>query len=168
MPSVNASTSTILEIPGVLGQGASSEQLLGGSAPATGSTATPATGGTPAPTQPGGFGGLGMLFPIILLFVFMIVMQVMTSRKERKKRDQLMSTLKKHDKVLTIGGMIGVVDQVRDDEVVLKVDENSNMRMRFTKPAIQQILNSSPATTDTAPAVEVKTTTDRQTAGARG
>ena len=72
---------------------------------------------------------------------------------------QLLSSLKKQDRVLTIGGLIGTVVEVRDDEVVLKIDENANTRARFTKNAIQQVLKSSdgPATSGNAePKVEVR------------
>ena len=61
-------------------------------------------------------------------------------RKEKKRQAQLMANLRKQDKVLTIGGLIGTVVDIRDDEIVLKVDENANTRVRFTRSAIQQIL----------------------------
>jgi preprotein translocase subunit YajC len=81
------------------------------------------------------------LLPLLLLFF--IFMTGSTQRREKKRMAQLMSNLKKQDKVLTIGGIIGTVAEIRDDEIVLKVDENSNTRMRFTRNAIQQVLKAS-------------------------
>jgi len=74
------------------------------------------------------------------LLLFLIIMSVMGSRKEKKKRATLMGNLANNDRVQTIGGMIGTVVEIRDDEVVLRVDEISNTRIRFTKAAVQQII----------------------------
>jgi len=53
--------------------------------------------------------------------------------------------------VLTIGGVVGTVVSVKDDQVVVKVDESTNTKMTFLKSAIQRVV------TDDAPAVgEVK------------
>jgi preprotein translocase YajC subunit len=43
-------------------------------------------------------------------------------------------------KVMTIGGIKGTVTDVREDEVVVKVDESSNTKMRFTRGAIQKVV----------------------------
>jgi preprotein translocase subunit YajC len=64
----------------------------------------------------------------------------MSQRRERKKRDQLLSGIKRHDKVMTIGGIIGSVVELKDDAVVLKVDETSNTRITFSKSAISQVI----------------------------
>jgi preprotein translocase subunit YajC len=63
-------------------------------------------------------------------------------QKEQKQRNQMLSSLKKYDKVMTIGGVIGTVMEVREDEVVLKVDESTNARIKFSRGAIQRILTS--------------------------
>ena len=54
-----------------------------------------------------------------------------------------MSAIKKHDRVQTIGGVIGAIVEVKPDEVVLKVDESSNTRITFARSAIQQVLAAS-------------------------
>jgi preprotein translocase subunit YajC len=117
-----------------------SDQILTGAAPSTTGTVAPGTAPATAPSS--GFGGMGI---IPLLFVMVAVMMLMTTlsgRKEKKKRQALMESLGKGDKVLTIGGQIGIVDAVRDNEVVLRIDENSNTKARFTKASIQQVLES--------------------------
>jgi preprotein translocase subunit YajC len=50
---------------------------------------------------------------------------VLGGRKEKKKRAALMASLKKHDKVQTVGGIIGTVVELTAEEVVLRVDETS-------------------------------------------
>ena len=54
----------------------------------------------------------------------------------------MLSALKKNDRVMTIGGVVGTVVQVRDDEVVVKVDESANVKLTFIRGSIQKILSS--------------------------
>lgn len=105
--------------------------------------ATGATGadGAPVPPADPGFNILLLLLPILVL---MVVFSAMGSRRERKRREALLAAVKKHDRVQTIGGVIGSVVELKPDTVVLKVDENSNLRMTFARSAIQQILKESP------------------------
>lgn len=127
-------------------------------------TASPTTTGTTAPSnggqqpqQPGGLSGMIMLIPLAIIAV-MVISQIGGAKKERKRRDAMLAGLARHDRVVTIGGIIGSVVDVRDDEVVLKVDENTNTKMKFTRSSIQQVLKASgeaPAAADAR--VEVKT-----------
>ncbi len=134
---------------------------LGVGAPAAGTV--PANGPANTGSGPGGgLGGLGMLLPILVVFGVFILMQTLASKKEKKKREQLLSSIGKGDKVLTVGGQIGFVDRVMDNEVVLKIDENSNAKARFTKAAIQQVLESAgkggaEAASEASGTIEVKT-----------
>ena len=87
----------------------------------------------------------GMLMTLIvpMAFIFIVVMWMSSSgrKKEQKKRKDMLATLKKHDRVMTIGGVIGTVMDVREDEVTLKVDESNNTRMRFSQTAIQKVIS---------------------------
>ena len=80
-----------------------------------------------------------MFLPLILV---MILFSVFGQRKERKKREALLSSVKKHDRVRTIGGVIGAVVEIKPDTILLKVDESSNTRMTFARDAVQQVLES--------------------------
>lgn len=105
--------------------------------------ATPTGGpnGTgPAPAPAGDSALLFMFLPIVLL---MILFSVFGQRKEKKKREAMLGSIKKHDRVRTIGGVIGAVVEIKPDTIVLKVDESSNTRMTFTRDAVQQVMESS-------------------------
>ena len=108
-------------------------------------TGADGAGGTPAAGQQGG-GGDFLLLMLIPMVVLMLVFSVFGQRKEKKKRDALMSSIKKHDQVRTIGGVIGAIVEIKTDTVVLKVDESSNTRMTFSRDAVQQVLESSDTT----------------------
>lgn len=116
-----------------------------GGASETGGTGAPGEGGNGEGAPPGGGGGdmLQFLFLMMLaMLVFMIVMSVTQGRKQKRQRAELLGSLKKQDRVQTIGGVIGTIAEVHDDEVVLRVDDSSNTRIRFSKSAVQQVLKS--------------------------
>lgn len=106
-------------------------------------------GGGLAGDGTGGGGGLGSMWLIFLLvLVVMWIFLIGGQRKEKKKRAALLDALSKGDRVQTVGGILGTVVEVRDDEVVVKVDENTNARMRFSRSAIQTIVNDKDAAED--------------------
>lgn len=115
------------------------------SAPVGTTTTIPGEVQQPAPSEEvvGGGGNQGNMFMLILFgaIIFMLAMSWMTNRKERKGRAEMLSKLSKGDEVQMVGGERGKVVELRDDEVVLKVDENSNTRIRFARAAIQNVLS---------------------------
>jgi len=101
-----------------------------------------APGGPNGQGQPGGEGLFGGQL-MILILIFLVVMMGMTwfsQRKEKKRRQQMLDNLGKNDRVVTIGGVIGTVTDIKDNEVTLKVDESSNTRMKFSRNAIQGVV----------------------------
>lgn len=98
-----------------------------------------------APPQDG-LRSLLQFLPIVVIGVVMFWMMSRMKRQEARQREALLAALKKNDKVLTTGGIIGIVASLKegDDEVVLKVDESSNVRLRVVRSAIVRILG--PAT----------------------
>jgi preprotein translocase subunit YajC len=67
---------------------------------------------------------------ILIFYVFLI----MPRKKEEKRHKTLLEDLKKGDKVVTIGGINGVVAKIKDDTVTLKV--NDDTEIEFLKKAI--------------------------------
>ena len=70
----------------------------------------------------------------------LVIMLIRGPRKEEKKRKQMLATMKKGSRVVTIGGLVGSVVDVRDDVVVLKVDESANVKAHYLKSAISRVL----------------------------
>ena len=100
--------------------------------------AAPATGGSAAP---GWFQLLqGPLFPLMVGVLILYLFVFRSKRQTDKKRADLLSGLKRGDRVQTIGGILGTVVEARDSEVVLKVDESSNTKIRFSRSAIHRVV----------------------------
>jgi preprotein translocase subunit YajC len=79
-------------------------------------------------------------FPAILgLLVFYFILIRPQKNKDKAKKD-MMSNLKRGDRVQTIGGILGTVVEAREDEVVVKVDESNNTKIKFARSAIHRIL----------------------------
>lgn len=104
-------------------------------------TAAPGTAAQPAAAPP----GADMFWVLIPVLVGMILLSTFSARKQKKQKEKLLADLKKHDRVMTTGGMIGFVAEVKPDVVVLKVEEGRDVRLTFTRDAIATILKSAPA-----------------------
>ncbi len=79
--------------------------------------------------------------PLILLIGVFFWIMSRGKAKEQKQYQAMLAGLKKNDRVQTIGGILGVVADVRDHEVVLKVDETNNVKIRFNKNAIKDVIS---------------------------
>jgi preprotein translocase subunit YajC len=88
------------------------------------------------------------LIVIVMMFVlFWLLILRPAQRRERQQREDLMKNLKKNDEVLTTGGLIGIVAAIneKEDQVTLKLDESSNVRVRVLRSSIARILTKEPA-----------------------
>jgi len=74
--------------------------------------------------------------PIILIFVVMYFMLFRGPRKKQQQHRQMVQALEKNDKVRTIGGILGTVIEVKENEVTLKVDESNNTKIKVLPSAI--------------------------------
>lgn len=95
-------------------------------------------------TAGGGSGGwVGALLPFVLMFAVFYFLLIRPQQKKQKTRNALLSSLKKGDKISTIGGMHGTIAELTDDTVVLRV--NDTTRITFERSAINTVLHSAPA-----------------------
>jgi len=84
---------------------------------------------------------LTTLLPFVLIMVVMYVLMFRGPRKQQQQHKQMVQSLKKNDRVRTIGGIFGTIVDVRGDEVVLKVDEQNNTKIRVSTTAIGKNLS---------------------------
>ena len=81
------------------------------------------------------FGNSYWIF-IGLMFLLMYFVLFRGPRKKQQEHKKMVQTLQKNDKVRTIGGIIGTVVDIKEDEVTLKVDESNNTKIRVAHSAI--------------------------------
>jgi preprotein translocase subunit YajC len=107
---------------------------------------TKADGSPDANTGESAKGPPGGLFssPILLIGLMLVMFYFILFRGPRKKQQQhkqMVQSLKKNDRIRTIGGIIGTVVDVKDDEITLKVDESNNTKIRIAPSAIGRNLS---------------------------
>ncbi|MCX7679228.1 MAG: preprotein translocase subunit YajC [Spirochaetes bacterium] len=80
---------------------------------------------------------MGFLVPLLAMIVIFYFILIRPQQKEAKKRKEFLESIQKGDKVLTIGGIYGVVVNLKPEEniVVLKIAENT--KIEVAKSAIQ-------------------------------
>lgn len=109
-------------------------------------TTTAPAGGQPPPAS-GWDAFFRFYFPLLAIFAVFWWMMSRGQRKERDKYQQMLASLKRGDRVLTIGGILGTVVEVRDNEAVLKIDEATNVKMRVVRSAIKDVIRDTASAT---------------------
>lgn len=103
--------------------------------------------------QQAGDPGFGMMFmPLVMIVVMYWLLIARPQKREMATKAAMLKALKKNDHVMTVGGIYGVVTNVRAEanEVTLRIDETNNTRMKVTLTSIIRVL---------APGEETKTET---------
>ncbi len=83
--------------------------------------------------QPQG-GGWSMWIMLALIFVIMWFFMIRPQRKQQKELENFRNALKKGDKVVTIGGIYGTVSEIKEESVLIEVD--NNVKIRVSKQAL--------------------------------
>ena len=82
----------------------------------------------------------GTLVPLLLVGALFVFMLILPERKKQKQRQKMLDALKKGDRVMTSSGIYGTVVTTTSEQVVLQVADN--VRLRFTRAAIQSVITS--------------------------
>ncbi len=119
----------------------------------TGSTGTAETGTGAAGTGAAGTGADGTgqsVRPksnflqqygfLILIGVFFYFLMLRPERRRKQERVAMLSALKKNDRIVTSSGILGVVTEVKKDEVSIRVDDEKNVRIQITRSAVANIV----------------------------
>ncbi|MDY3983828.1 MAG: preprotein translocase subunit YajC [Veillonellaceae bacterium] len=78
-------------------------------------------------------------WPILLMIVIFYFLLYRPQKKQQKERNTLLNSLKKGQRIITIGGIYGVINELKDDVVTLEIAEHTEIRVSRT--SIAQILN---------------------------
>ena len=85
----------------------------------------------------GASGILGFVAPSVLIAIIFYFLLIRPQKREREKQDQTLKALKKNDRVVTIGGIIGTIANIEPDSKVVTLRVNDSTRMDFLRSAIQ-------------------------------
>lgn len=94
-----------------------------------------------AQTSPGGTaspaGGFGFFVPFIFIFVIMYFIMIRPQMRRQKEQQKLVSSLKTGDRVVTSSGIHGLISNVKDSTVIVKVADN--VKIEMDKSAIANV-----------------------------
>ena len=89
-----------------------------------------AMGTTPGGGGQGGAGGLlGSLLPLVLIFVIFYFLLIRPQQKKAKEHKNMLDNLKKGDKIITSGGIYGIIEAVGTNTITIKIGENVKVKL---------------------------------------
>ena len=100
----------------------------------------------------GGGGGFGMFVPMILIMVLFYFVLIRPQRQQQKKAEEMRRNVAVGDKVVSIGGIHGLVSGMTDKTVSVKVADG--LSLKFDRSAIAQVTDSKTKDTSSASKAE--------------
>ena len=98
-------------------------------------------------TQQSG-GMLMTVLPFVLIIAIFYFFIIRPQNKKQKETEKMINALKKGDKVVTIGGIHGVVSSTKEKTVIVKVDDNT--KLEFNRSAIATVVTDKPVSSSKA------------------
>lgn len=99
--------------------------------------------------------------PFVLIIAIFYFFLIRPQNKKQKETEKMINALKKGDKIVTIGGIHGVVSSTKEKTVIVKVDDNC--KIEFSRSAIAGVESDKPAETKkAAEASETETTEENK------
>lgn len=83
---------------------------------------------------------LSMILPFALIFIVFYFFMIRPQNKKAKETQAMLDAMKKGDKVVTIGGIHGTINQVKEKTVIVKVDDGT--KLEFNRSAIASVNNA--------------------------
>jgi preprotein translocase subunit YajC len=97
-----------------------------------------------AAPKPGGSDPMTFLIMMAVIFAIIYFLMIMPQKKKQKETQNMLNNIKKGDRIVTIGGLLGTVGNVKDTTVMVKIADNTVVE--FRKSSIATVLNDSDKT----------------------
>ncbi|TXL68076.1 preprotein translocase subunit YajC [Cerasibacillus terrae] len=81
---------------------------------------------------------LGPLIPIILMFVIFYFLLIRPQQKRQKQVREMQSNLEKGNKIVTIGGLHGVIHAMDEDTIVIQANDGS--KLTYDRGAVREVV----------------------------
>jgi preprotein translocase subunit YajC len=102
-----------------------------------------------------GPGALGAFLPIILIFVVFYFLLIRPQQKKMKQHKEMLAAIRRGDRIVTGGGIVGTVSKVIDDNEI-QVEIAEGVRVRVHRGLISTVLTKSQPTGDVKDSKEAK------------
>ncbi len=76
---------------------------------------------------------------MVIMFAVMYFLIIRPQKQKEKKRQAMMSNVRKQDRIITAGGVHGVVVSVKDSEVIVRVDDAKDVKIKIDKSALTSV-----------------------------
>ncbi len=86
----------------------------------------------------GGTSTIYMVVFLVLIFAMFYFLMIRPQRKRQKEHQQMVEELRRGDRVVTAGGIYGVIETVSEDSVVIKVESGATMRVALGSVALKR------------------------------
>jgi preprotein translocase subunit YajC len=83
-------------------------------------------------------GMAGAILPLVLMFAIFYFLLIRPQQKRQKQVRNMQTNLQKGDKVVTIGGLHGIVDALDEDKIVIKAGDGS--RLTYDRQAVRDVV----------------------------
>ncbi len=80
----------------------------------------------------------GIIWMIVIFAIFYFIL-IRPQQQQQKRRREMLASLKKGDRVLTIGGIYGVIKEINDDVLTLRIADNVNIK--FARGGIERVID---------------------------
>ncbi len=95
--------------------------------------------------QPEGPSAAMQILPIVAIFALFYFLMMRPAQRERQAREELLTGLKKNDRVVTQGGLLGVVTAIRTEEGIVTLRSHDDTKIDVVRSSIVRILKDEPA-----------------------
>ena len=92
----------------------------------------------PAEGEGGGSSTIYMIVFLVLIFAMFYFLMIRPQRKRQKEHQHMMEELRKGDRVITAGGIYGVIESVSEDSIVIKVESGTTIRLAKSSVALKR------------------------------
>ncbi|WJQ14896.1 preprotein translocase subunit YajC [Geobacillus stearothermophilus] len=83
------------------------------------------------------------ILTIVLFFVIFYFLLIRPQQKRQRAIQQMQANLKKGDKIVTIGGLHGIIDSVDEDKIIVRAGDGT--RLTFDRSAVREVVAESKA-----------------------
>ncbi|MFQ6617769.1 MAG: preprotein translocase subunit YajC [Fidelibacterota bacterium] len=90
--------------------------------------------------QGGGGGGIWALLPFLLIILIIYWLMIRPQVKRQKEKQRMIDALKKGDRVITVGGIYGTIEGIREKDDTLIVKIADNVKVRVTKNSVSAVV----------------------------